>query len=242
MYISYYDSQEAMSQRACDAITAQLAQKPDSLLCAATGGSPSRTYALLHHEAGQRPGLFAQMKLIKLDEWGGLPPNHPASCETYLQTQLIKPLGISRDRYLAFQSDAADPAKECTRIQQELSRSGPIDLCILGLGVNGHIAFNEPSDGLQATCHVAELSGQSLQHAMVADMTAKPAYGYTLGMADILQAKQIILLITGKHKEKATRDLFSGKITSHLPASFLSLHPNAFCLIDRQAVSFEKLT
>lgn len=240
MEVTYYRDHEAMSQQASNIITAQLTQKPDSLLCAATGGSPSRMYALLHHEAGQHPGLFARMKLIKLDEWGGLPPHHPASCEAYLQAQLIKPLGISRDRYLAFQSDAADPANECRRIQQELSRSGPIDLCVLGLGVNGHIAFNEPSDGLQAACHVAELSSQSLQHAMVADMDAKPTYGYTLGMADILQAKQIILLITGKNKEQATRSLLSGKITSRLPASFLSLHPNACCLIDQQAVSLRK--
>ncbi|GGC21982.1 glucosamine-6-phosphate deaminase [Parapedobacter defluvii] len=242
MDVTYYDDYEAMSQQASALITAQLVQKPSSLLCAATGGSPSRTYALLHQEAGQRPGLFTQVKLIKLDEWGGLPPQHPATCESYLQAQLIRPLGISNDRYIAFQSDAVDPAKECVRIQRELSHSGPIDLCVLGLGVNGHIAFNEPSDGLQAACHVAELSSQSLQHAMVAGMSPKPAYGYTLGMADILQAKQVILLITGKNKENAARGLLSGKITSHLPASFLSLHPNACCLIDRQAVSFEQIT
>ncbi|WP_353197704.1 galactosamine-6-phosphate isomerase [Parapedobacter defluvii] len=240
MYISYYDSDEAMSQQASDVITAQLVQKPASLLCAATGGSPSRTYTLLREEAGQRPGLFARMKLIKLDEWGGLPPHHPASCESYLQAQLISPLDISGDRYIGFQSDATDPAKECTRIQQELGHAGPIDVCVLGLGVNGHIAFNEPADGLRAACHVAELTSQSLQHAMVADMAAKPTYGYTLGMADIMQAKQIILLVTGKNKEKATRELLSGKITSHLPASFLSLHPNTLCLIDQQAVSPEK--
>lgn len=118
-----------------------------------------------------------------------------------------------------------------------MQTQAPIDLCILGLGKNGHIAFNEPGDTLHPYCHVAQLSPESMQHTMAQTMQTQPTYGLTLGMADILSAKKIILLITGSNKKSAIEKLLQSNLTTHLPASLLWLHPDVDCLIDENSLS-----
>ena len=97
--------------------------------------------------------------------------------------------------FISFKSKTEDPDAECKRIQHELNRLNTIDICILGLGSNGHIALNEPADYLQPHCHLANLSDVTLSHPMARDMVDKPSYGLTLGMTDILKSKKIILMI-----------------------------------------------
>ena len=128
-----------------------------------------------------------------------------------------------------------NPEAECERIQQILDQKGPIDICILGIGMNGHIALNEPAPSLHTNCHVAHLSQKSLQHPMIAGDTEKPGYGLTLGMANIFQSRLIILLINGIKKREITQAFLEQKISTELPASLLWLHPNVICLIDREA-------
>jgi galactosamine-6-phosphate isomerase len=110
-----------------------------------------------------------------------------------------------------------------------------MDICILGLGMNGHLALNEPGESLEAHVHISKLSGSSLTHSMIGEMKIKPSYGLTLGMADILQSTFILLIISGTKKKKITADLLDGKISTSLPASFLWLHPNVVCLVDKEA-------
>ena len=236
MEIIVTDSYEALSQQARDIILKQLALKNDSLLCAATGSSPTRTYALLAEAYATQAQLFSQIKVIKLDEWGNIPMEHPKTCESYLRQHVIPKLKIDDSRYISFLSNPADPKAECHRIQNKLEKQGPIDLCILGLGMNGHIALNEPAEFLQAHCHVAELSPKTLQHPMAIGMEMKPTYGLTLGMADIMHAKHIVLIIHGAQKKAITTALLSGNISTSLPASLLWLHPNVTCLVEKEAM------
>jgi galactosamine-6-phosphate isomerase len=153
-----------------------------------------------------------------------------------LQTHLIQPLQIPESRYISFNSNPAHPAEECESIQEKLEESGTIDLCVLGLGMNGHLALNEPSVFLHPHCHVAELSVMSLQHQMISGMQIKPSYGLTLGMADILQSKKILILINGAQKKKIVSKFLTREITTSLPASFLWLHPNVSCMIVNDAI------
>ncbi len=232
MKIETFDDYEALSRKAKELIIAELSVKKDILLCTATGKSPKRTYELLVDEFKRRPNLFYRLRVVKLDEWGNIPMDHPKTCETYLQNHVLKPLHIESERYISFMSNSPDPFAECERIQSEINWLGGIDLCILGLGMNGHIALNEPADFLQPHCHVAGLSEMTLQHPMASGMEQKPNYGFTLGMADILQSRKILLLIHGSNKNAIARELFSAKISSRLPASFLWLHPDTTCLTD----------
>ena len=112
-----------------------------------------------------------------------------------------------------------------------LENQGPIDICILGLGRNGHLGFNEPAAVLHPHCHIMDLALQTQQHIMVANVLSKPTKGLTLGMRDILSSKKIVLLVSGKGKEEAMQKLRSAEITSQCPASFLWLHNNVDCLL-----------
>jgi galactosamine-6-phosphate isomerase len=235
MELRLFESPEELSEFAASIIMYSMQTTDGLLLCAATGNSTTLTYQKLvekkrHYEADT-------LRILKLDEWGGVPMSDPNTCESYLQEKLIQPLGIPEENYIAFQSDAEVPGDECTRIQEYLEEQGPIDVCIVGIGLNGHVAMNEPAEILQPHCHVQELSEKSLSHPMVAGMTVKPSYGLTLGMVDILNARQLILLIHGADKAEITKEFMTKKISTSLPASLLWLHPNALCLCDREAYS-----
>lgn len=236
MNIEVYETYEAISIRAKDIIVSNLQEHKGLTLCAATGGSPTKLYELLRKEYLLRQELFTEFNVIKLDEWGGIPMEQKGTCEEYLRRNLINPLNISDERYISFQSNPKDPINECVRIQNKIDKIGAIDVCILGIGTNGHIALNEPQDFLNPYCHVTELSNTTLMHPMISEEKDKPTYGMTLGMAEILKSKQIVLLISGINKKNITEKFLSKKITTKLPASFLWLHPNVFCLITKDAV------
>lgn len=229
---------ESLSRYAADTIVELLRVKPDSLLCAASGSTPTRTYELLVEHFLAEPDLFDQLRVIKLDEWGGLSSDDPASCEHHLRTTLVDPIGLEK-RYIAFDGRAPSPERECERIQSWLAGQGPIDICILGLGVNGHLGFNEPGDALWPHAHVTRLSESSLQHAMVRDRPDKPDYGVTLGMADLLQSRHIFLQVSGVSKREPMERLLSGAVCTHFPASFLHLHPHVLLLCDAEAYPAE---
>lgn len=236
MEIELCETYQELSLKASEVMLQELEKKKDLLMCTATGNSPTGAYQLLGEKFKNYPELFDELRILKLDEWGGIPHMHPGTCESYLQGHLIRPLEISQNRYIGFKSDSEDSARECQYVQETINSKGPIDLCILGLGINGHLAFNEPSDDLQAHCHVAMLTSASMKHSMASEMQVKPTYGLTLGMADILQSKKILMLITGKEKRKIVNKFLSEKITTLLPASFLWLHPNVVCFIEKDTM------
>ncbi len=235
MNLQLFASAEELADQASELIIDRFRNTGEFLICTATGNSTTLTYKKLV-EKKQRYST-EHLKVVKLDEWGGIPLDYPQTCETYLWNHLLRPLHITGEQFIGFQSDPENPQEECRRVHERLDQEGPIDLCILGIGLNGHIAFNEPAAFLQPHCHVAKLSEKALSHPMAKEMGAKPSYGLTLGMADILNSKEILLLISGAAKAEITRDFMQRKITTELPASFLWLHPNVHCLCDREAFS-----
>jgi galactosamine-6-phosphate isomerase len=235
MKVEFLDDYELLSRRACDIIIEGLAGNPGMLLCTASGASPLLTYHLLEKKYKEKPGQFDKLRVLKLDEWGGIAMDNPQTCEVFLQESIIRPLHLDPGRYAGFKSNPERPEKECARMASWLKHNGPVDLCVLGIGLNGHIAFNEPGDHLHPHCHIAVLSEQSMQHPMAVLMGEKPSYGLTIGMADILRSKKIIMLVTGSGKKEMISTFLSGKITTALPASFLWLHPDVVCLVDKNA-------
>lgn len=220
-----FPDHEAISQAAARWLEAALRYKPSALFCLATGSTPTRAYDLFVERTLRRGVPMHRMRVLKLDEWGGLAMNDPASCERHLQRHIVRPLALGK-RYVGFRSNPPVPAKECARIERWLAEHGPIDVCVLGLGINGHVAFNEPGRFLRSGPHVASLARASLRHAMLKESRSQPRFGLTLGMADLLQSQRILLLVSGGAKRQAFHRLMSGEITPAFPASFLWLHPN----------------
>ena len=233
MNIVYCEDYESLSVQAASLVISEIDTRKNLFLCATSGSSPSGLYEELARKAEADRAFFDDLRIIKVDEWCGIPENDPGSSERYLRNRLLDPLGISPERYISFASNPAEPAEECKRIGTELAQRGPIDVCILGLGINGHIGFNEPGPFLIPHCHVARLSEESRRHSMVRSMERTPHFGLTLGMQEILASRRIILLVAGEGKEQAIAGLLSGKVTTTLPASFLWLHDNVDCLIDQ---------
>lgn len=234
MRITHCRSYQEMSDLAASLLLEELVNKPDLLLCAATGSSPEGLYRELGRTARRERSLFNQIRILKLDEWGGVPAYYPVTCDFYLRKKMLEPLGIPKERYISFASDPEDPAAECQRIRSRLKKEGPIDICILGLGQNGHLGFNEPSPELELYCHVAELSAESLLHNMISSMDRKPKYGLTLGMHEILSSRKIIMLVSGKEKKQTAEKFLKSKVSTGLPASFLHLHPDVECLVNQE--------
>ena len=221
-----------MSREAAARVVAVTAARSDALLCAAAGNSPAGLYQELIREAGRKPALFRSLRIIKLDEWLGVPASDAASCEHFLRSRLLDPLAIAAERYIAFDPETADPSLECARVQGELERQGPIDLCVLGLGTNGHVGLIEPGPSLQPGCHVAKLSGETLRHAMMSTREPKPSCGLTLGIGDILHARKIVLLVTGEGKQRVIARFLDGTVTTNLPATLLWLHHDLEVFLD----------
>jgi galactosamine-6-phosphate isomerase len=231
-----FPDHERASQFAADWLAEHLHGKPDSIVCLAAGATPMLGYALVAERAAKEPSLVDRCRLLKLDEWGGLPMDDPATCEQHLRNTLVTPLGMA-DRYVGFESRPPNADAECVRIAMWLADNGPIDVCVLGLGLNGHVGFNEPAAFLQPHAHVAKLSDASLEHAMVSRCATRPTYGLTLGMADLLQSRHILLLVTGAAKREALTQLLRGQVSTEFPASLLQLHGDVWVACDDAAIS-----
>jgi galactosamine-6-phosphate isomerase len=226
---------EQSSRRAARHIAAALRRKPGLLLGLATGASPTSAYARLARMRAREQSLFRRVRVVKLDEWLGVSMAHPSTSETYLRKKVLGPWGIPRSRYQGFRSQATDLAAECARVARWLARHGPLDLCVLGLGRNGHLLMNEPAETLVPGPHVARLAPSTRRHSMVKAMKRPPAHGLTLGLADILASRTILLLVSGRHKAAAFRRMMRGRVTPRCPASLLWLHPDVTVYCDREA-------
>jgi galactosamine-6-phosphate isomerase len=226
---------EDLSRRAAEDILLEVRRRPGLLMGVATGESPRRTYERLAESRARHPRLFRALRIAALDEWLGLPRDHPASCETYVRQTILGPLGIPRSRYQGFRSESRDPGAECRRMTHWLERHGPLDLCILGLGRNGHLLMNEPGPSLHPLAHVARLAPSTRRHSMLAGLDRAPSRGFTLGMAQILESRRILLLVSGRHKAAALRRASGGQISTSCPASLLWLHRDVTVYCDRSA-------
>lgn len=221
-----YDS---MSRAAARVVLEIVRRKPDSVLCVATGASPLGLY----RELAKHRDKLAKVRVVKLDEWGGLPPRDPATCETYIREHILGPWGIPAEHFTGFHGDARDAGAECKRVFAEIEELGGIDVCLLGMGADGHLGLNYPGETLPA--HVTRTDASTLRHAMLDAAKGTPTHGLTLGLADILLARQIVLVVNGASKAEAVRRLLSGQISTQFPASFLWLHPDVHLFLDREA-------
>ena len=232
MRVTVLPDREALDRAAAALIREAAQAKPDLLICLASGDTPTGTYALL----ADAPDRLASARFIQLDEWAGLGADDPASCAAYLERTVRGPLAVPADRWIGIRGDAPDASAECRRVATALAAAGPIDLCILGLGRNGHLGLNEPAESFDPSCHVATLAEQSHGHPMLAG-TDSVREGLTLGLGDILRSRRILLLVSGAAKRAPLARLAERRVWPQLPASFLWLHGDAVCLCDEDAAA-----
>lgn len=236
MNFHYLPNFDLMSQKGFEIVKRDIDSRPDLLFCVASGGSPSGLYSKMVAYKKTNPSFCEKLRVIKLDEWGGLEPGSTFTSELDVQQKFIQPMEITEDRYWTIDPFTANPEKDCQEMQQTIEQQGPIDICILGIGVNGHIALNEPGSVLRNEFHVSPLAESTLNNGMIKSLKQPPTFGMTMGMGNILQSKRILIFIAGSGKKEAFARLLQPEITTDFPASFLWLHPHVEVLIDENAI------
>jgi len=189
--------------------------------------------------AAERQELVQGWCSFNLDEYGELAPGDPRSFRAFMAQQLVQPLGLDPGAVQLPDGGAADPLQEARRYRQALGAAGGVGLQLLGLGTNGHVGFNEPPTAVDACCRPVVLSDATRQQNAAAfggDPKAVPAWAISLGLAEILAAERICLLVTGSAKAPILRRLLQESPGPALPASWLHHHPAALLLADRAAM------
>lgn len=233
-----YDDYEGMSAKAADLIIDLVKDIPNVLLCFATGNTPVATYRLLVQKAKEQQVDFSRCFFIGLDEWVGVPAGKSGSCHYILHEQLFKPLAIKDAQIHLFNGTAADMEAECSRMNAFIEVSGGIDLMVAGIGLNGHIGFNEPGADINSRAHIQELHSTTLasgQHYFNEPTIIQK--GITLGMAQVLEARTLLLLANGQSKAAILQQAVEGAVTNQVPASYMRKHENAVLLMDTAAAS-----
>lgn len=233
------DYQE-LSSIAAQMVASQIRGKPNSVLGLATGSTPLGLYSQLtdmHREAGLD---FSQVVTFNLDEYYPIAPSDPASYSCYMEKNFFQHVNVQRSRCHLPNGAAADVQQACRDYEEEIDRAGGIDLQILGIGANGHIGFNEPSERLQIATHLVPLTEATrmANSRFFASLDAVPRQAISVGMAAIFRARQILLLASGESKGEAVRETVSGVITTRIPATLLQVHPNATLIFDAATISF----
>ncbi len=229
-----------LARSLADDLSESLRERPALVLGLPTGRSPLPLYAEL--VARHRRGLidFSRATTFNLDEFVGIGPRDHRSYRMFMEEALFRHVNLDRRRIRFLDGTAPRAGEECDRYERRIARAGGIDLLLLGLGVNGHIGFNEPGPSLVSRTHVATLAYSTrVANAGLfgGRVSMVPSEALSMGMGTILRARRIVLLATGSTKAGAVRDLVRGPVTTRMPASFLQLHAKAELWVDAAAAA-----
>jgi glucosamine-6-phosphate isomerase len=232
------DNYEMMSKRAADDIITLTQSLKNPALCTASGDTPAGLYKELINEIHQKKIDVSGWYFISLDEWIGLNGDDEGSCRFHLNYQLFNPLLVAEDNISFFDGRGKDLDNECENMENFIRQHGGITIAILGLGMNGHVGMNEPGTSPTLRSHVTELDSQTKKIGQKYFIKEQQlSKGITLGLATLMEAGTIILLVSGRHKAEIVRKVLEGEISEQLPASLLRHHPGLRVYLDKEAAS-----
>ena len=228
-----------MSRMAANIIAAQVIMKPDCVLGLATGSTPVGTYEELVRRYDKGELDFSTGTSINLDEYKGLSPENDQSYRYFMNTHLFSHVNIDPEKTYVPNGLEPDSEKACAAYNAVIRQAGGIDLQLLGLGHNGHIGFNEPSDIFEKETHCVDLTQSTIDanSRFFASMDEVPKQAYTMGIGTIMQAKKVLVVVSGKAKAQIVKDAFFGPCTPQVPASILQLHSDVILVGDEEALS-----
>ena len=228
-----------MSRQAANILSAQVILKPDSVLGLATGSSPEGTYKQLIDWYNKGDIDFSQIHTVNLDEYVGLTADHPQSYAYFMRRHFFDHINVDPSNTHIPCGTASDPEAECIAYDALIRSLGGTDLQLLGIGPNGHIGFNEPGDSFEKGTHKVALAPATIQaNKRFFDREEDvPRYAFTMGICDIMQARRIVMVVSGESKAKILREAFFGPVTPRVPASILQLHRHFTLVADEAALS-----
>lgn len=237
MKVIICNSYEEMSSTAADIIAAQMKEKKNSTLGLATGSTPIGTYDCLVEKYEKGEIDFSEITTFNLDEYYPIAPDNDQSYIYFMRKNLFDRVNVKMENVHIPSGSCADIEKECKEYDLALEKNGSVDIQILGIGQNGHIGFNEPSENLITGTHptVLEEGTRIANSRFFASLDDVPTHAVTMGMASIMSAKKILLLANGKGKHAAISAMMTDKINTQIPATLLKLHPDVTVICDKEA-------
>jgi glucosamine-6-phosphate isomerase len=236
--IIYHDYRE-LSMKSAEQIAAIISDKPDALLCFPAGETSVGTFDYLIELNKKGKISFKKCKIVGLDEWANLGVMKSENCFSFLKKHLFDHIDYSRENFCFFDGESSDLAKECLKTDNFIKKYGPIDMILLGAGMNGHLGLNEPGTSFDLYSHIVNLDettkivGQKYFSGKV-ELTA----GITLGIKYIMEANTVILQMNGNRKAEVAKKMIDSKISPAFPASAIKSHPNSFLLLDKESAKY----
>lgn len=220
-------------------VTRQVIAKPDSCIALATGTTTIGPHAQIVELARQEGVDYSQAKTTNLDEYVGLAASDPKSCRYRIDEQLLDLINIDKANTYVPNGLREPIEAEIDTFRQTLARFGGVDLMIVSIGTNGHIAFNEPGTPFGSTIYLADLADNTLdaKAEFFGDRGAVPRRGLTMGIRDVMQGRRVLLIAKGASKAEIIRQALTGPVTEDVPASVLQLHPNLTVILDAAAAA-----
>ena len=229
-----------MSRKAANIISAQVIMKPNCVLGLATGGTPVGAYAQLVDWYNKGDLDFSEVTTVNLDEYRGLPKEHPQSYWYFMNENLFSKVNIDPAKTNLPDGTNLDAEAECKRYDEVIRRVGGVDLQLLGIGHDGHIGFNEPHDAFDLGTHCVDLAQETIEankRFFDGNEDLVPKQAYTMGIKTIMQARKVLVVANGLAKAKAVKAVVSGPVTPECPGSILQMHPACILVADEEALS-----
>lgn len=236
MEIRIFETADEIAIACADIFTELLTAKADCVLGLATGASPVKTYNELIRRYKNGEISFKDTKTFNLDEYCDLPKNDKNSYYTFMHENLFNSVDIKEENVHILDGNAEDANAEAKAFDEAIDNAGGIDIQLLGIGTNGHIGFNEPSDSFSDGTFKVKLTDSTIKsNSIYFENDSMPRYALTMGINSIMKAKKIVLIATGEAKADAIKATVNGEVTPMCPASVLQKHPDAILLIDKAA-------
>ena len=231
-----------MSRKAANIISAQVIMKPNCVLGLATGGTPVGAYAQLVDWYNKGDIDFSEVTTVNLDEYRGLPKEHPESYWSFMHRNLFDKVNIDPAKINLPDGTNPDAEDACAKYNQIIHAVGGIDLQLLGIGHDGHIGFNEPCDHFPTGTHVVDLAERTIEanQRFFASRDEVPRKAVTMGIGTIMAARKVVLVASGAEKAPIVKEAFFGPVTPQVPASILQMHPDVTLVADEAALSLVK--
>ncbi len=238
MKVIVAENYEEMSRKAFEVMAEVVKNNPRAVLGLATGSTPIGLYKNMIEDHEKNGTSYREIKTVNLDEYAGLDYSSDQSYVYFMRYNLFDHIDIDLKNTNIENGKAADRAAECARYNALLDEL-PRDIQVLGIGSNGHIAFNEPGTPFGSVTHIVDLTESTIKDnsRMFASIDEVPRQAFTMGLKNIMQSKKILILANGANKAKAVYGLVKGEVTENVPASILQLHPDCTLVCDKAAAS-----
>ena len=239
MNIKILKNEEQLGMAAANLFVSQVINKPDSILGFATGSSPLSTYKYIIKAYSDGIADFSGITTFNLDEYCGLKEDHSCSYHYFMNENLFNHINVPKDKVHVPSGVSENVDEECKNYDLAIDNAGGIDIQLLGIGNNGHIAFNEPADDFGFGTHKVALTESTIEanKRFFNDISEVPLFAVSMGIGSIMKARKIIIIAIGKSKAQAVYDMINGDVTPMVPASVLRFHQDVTVLLDEGAAS-----